>query len=71
MIRHPKIGQQVQAWYAAANRWKARYHGKVGTLRIASAGKNHGVEIDGELVVIPAGNLREPKPDDRQGQLFS
>lgn len=61
MIRHPKKGDRVQAWYAAHKRPIARFHGRVGIVRIVSFSKNHGVEFDGELVSIPSGNIRSPK----------
>lgn len=35
------------------------HHGKVGRLAVVSRGKprNHGVEIDGRIVVVPCGNI--------------
>lgn len=62
MIFHPKIGQRVRVHYAQR---AARYmplHGKVGVVRIVTQGRapgprNVGVEIDGQIVVIPRGNL--------------
>lgn len=64
MLSSPKVGQLVQCWYAKkfAHLWP--YHGKVGVVRIVGRGpgpRNHGVEIEGQLVVVPAGNLRVPK----------
>lgn len=63
MISNPKPGQQVQLWYAkkAAHLWPL--HGRIGVVRIVGKGKprNHGIEIDGQTVIVPCGNLREPK----------
>ena len=61
MMTNPRIGQRVQVWYRADMRPIMPYHGRVGIVRIASRGKprNHGVEIDGRVVVVPCGNLRK------------
>lgn len=66
MISNPKVGQLVQVWYA--NKCKPRelfvdafpLHGKLGRVAVVSRGKprNHGVEIEGTLHVVPCGNLR-------------
>ena len=67
MVRTPCLGQRVQVWYAGPRRhWP--HHGKVGTVVVRSVGpgpRNHGVRMDsdgtdgtGELVIVPAGNLR-------------
>jgi hypothetical protein len=62
MIVYPRIGQLVQVWYRASVRPFAPYHGRVGTVEIRGIGKpkNHGVWIDGALVIVPCGNLRAP-----------
>jgi len=59
----PRVGQRVQVWYAKRTRFCAPLHGKVGTVVVVSRGKprNHGVEIDGKLYVVPCGNLRRPE----------
>ncbi len=62
MIINPKINQDVQVWY----RKEARhfpYHGKYGRVFATSSGKprNIGVIIEGVKVIVPCGNLREPK----------
>jgi hypothetical protein len=63
MISCPKVTQVVQVWYAA--KWRAfmPLHGRVGRVVVSSRGRprNHGVEIDGTVWIVPAGNLREPK----------
>jgi hypothetical protein len=67
MISSPKVGQRVQVWYR--KEWAAfmPWHGKLGTVVVASRGKprNHGVFIPGfaTIVVVPAGNLRVPTCD--------
>jgi len=36
------------------------YHGKIGVVRVVSRGpgpRNVGVEIDGQVIVVPRGNL--------------
>lgn len=63
MIVHPYIGQAVQCWYRAGVRHLVKLHGKVGVVKIVARGpgpRNHGVEIDGNLYVVPCGNLRKP-----------
>jgi hypothetical protein len=62
LISHPRLGQRVQVWYAARH-LPLPHHGAVGVVEIAGKGRprNHGVRIGGVLVVVPAGNLRNPK----------
>ncbi len=63
MIVHPKLGQSVQVWYRKAMAPCMPLHGRMGVVRIVSRGpgpRNHGVEVDGKIVVIPCGNLRRP-----------
>lgn len=60
MICNPTLGQPVRLHYAAKARHARPLHGKVGVVVVASRGKprNHGVVIDGQMYVIPAGNLQ-------------
>jgi len=62
MIASPKTGQRVQVWYRESLRGFMPLHGKIGKVVVSSRGKprNHGVEIDGTMFVIPCGNLRKP-----------
>ena len=59
-------------WLAAALGFKRKpgrpasefmpLHGRFGIVRIVARGggpRNHGVEIDGEIVAVPCGNLRK------------
>lgn len=61
MIANPHIGMTVQIWYAKKRaHWPL--HGKIGVVVVASRGpgpRNHGVMVDGELTVVPCGNLRK------------
>lgn len=59
MLTNPRMGQPVQIWYRADLRPLMPYQGMVGRVVIAGHGKprNHGIEIDGQIVIIPAGNL--------------
>jgi hypothetical protein len=64
MLSRPKLGQRVQVHYAREYaRWMP-LHGRVGVVAVVGTGRprNHGVEIDGEVYVLPAGNLR-PAPE--------
>lgn len=62
MISNPRPGQRVQVWYAA-KRLPMPWHGQTGTVEIVgrSRPRNHGIRVGAALVVVPAGNLREPK----------
>ena len=64
MIVNPRIGQTVRIHYNAKAAPYMPYHGKIGTVEIVSKGKprNHGIRIDGVLVVIPCGNLQKHQP---------
>jgi len=64
MISNPRLGQIVQLWYRASLRPIAPDHGRVGTVVARAKGRprNHGVSIDGRLTIVPAGNLRDPRP---------
>lgn len=59
MLSHPKPGQRVRLRYARKYAHLFPFHGKVGVVEIVGRGKprNHGVELDGVIVVVPAGNL--------------
>lgn len=60
MIWHPKVGQRVRLHYAKAMRAVVPDHGKVGIVKYVAIGPgpiNVGVEIDGQLSVVPRGNL--------------
>jgi len=59
---HPRIGQQVQVWYNRRIAPTMPLHGKVGVVRVVARGRgprNHGIEIDDQLWVVPCGNLRK------------
>lgn len=60
MLMNPRPGQPVQIWYNAKVRDAMPYHGCDGTVIVASRGKprNHLIEVDGEVIVVPCGNLR-------------
>jgi ribosomal protein L21E len=64
VIVNPRIGQTVRIHYNAKVAPHMPYHGKTGMVEIVSKGKprNHGIRIDGELVVIPCGNLQKHQP---------
>ena len=63
MIVNPRKGMVVQCWYNKRVAHTMPLHGKIGTVAIVSRGKprNHGVQIDGQLWVVPCGNLRAPQ----------
>ena len=63
MLANPKIGQAVKIHYSKRYAHTMPLHGKIGTVRIRSKGKprNHGVEVDGQIWVIPCGNLIKVK----------
>jgi len=69
MMANPRAGQRVRIRYAARKRrfMPLPLHDKVGTVVIVGKGKprNHGVEIDGELYVIPCGQLMKDPPPAR------
>lgn len=60
MIFGPKTGECVQLWYAKAFAHLWPFHGRFGVVRIVGSGKprNHGIEIDGKIVVVPCGNIK-------------
>ena len=59
MLSNPKPNDRVEIRYAKHKRSIAKLHGKRGVVVIAGRGRprNHGVEVDGVLYVIPAGQL--------------
>lgn len=64
MMLNPRIGQTVSIRYN--RRWAAHMplHNCIGVVRIASKGKprNHIVQVNGSLHVVPCGNLfKEPR----------
>jgi len=71
MLSNPRIGERVRVHYAekkkpgalAAKADVMPLHGKTGIVRIRARGRprNHGVEIDGDVYVIPAGQLRRER----------
>lgn len=65
MILNPRIGAVYQVWYRKSAR-HLPLHGRCGRAVIAGRGtpRNHGIEIDGRLRVVPCGNLRKA-PDDQ------
>lgn len=59
MLSNPRIGQRVRVHYAKHYCDMMPLHGKVGIVRVRATGRprNHGIEIDGHLFTVPAGNL--------------
>ncbi|MCG3174644.1 MAG: hypothetical protein GMKNLPBB_02904 [Myxococcota bacterium] len=60
MIMHPRTGQAARVHYAKQPAEHMPLHGRTGVVRIVTRGRgprNVGVEIDGQMVVIPRGNL--------------
>jgi hypothetical protein len=61
MLFNPAKGQRVRLHYReSARRWFP-LHGKIGTVKIVGKGKprNHGVEVEGVMYVVPSGNLQK------------
>ena len=65
MMANPRLGQRVRVHYGRRYAHTMPLHGKVGTVVVVSKGKprNHGVEIDGLMYVIPCGNLNKVKEE--------
>lgn len=61
MLANPKQGQRVQCWYRRDRAAFMPLHGKLGSVVVVSRGtpRNHGVEVDGAVYVVPCGNLRK------------
>ena len=59
MVSNPKVGDVVRVHYKKQAAPHMPHHGRTGVVRIASSGRprNHGVDIDGRIIAIPAGNL--------------
>lgn len=59
MIVSPVKGQQAIIWYRKENR-NLPYHGKLCVVVLPGTGRprNHLVDVDGTLVVVPCGNLK-------------
>lgn len=59
MVSNPKPGQRVRVRYAKKRAHLFHLHDTLGVVRIVGTGRprNHGVEIAGVIVVVPAGNL--------------
>ncbi len=57
MLINPRPGERVELRYRPALR-PYFLHGRRGTVTVVGRGKprNHGVEIEGRLVVVPCGN---------------
>lgn len=61
MLANPRLGTQVQIWYNKRIAPVMPLHGKIGTVVIVSKGRprNHGVLVDGQMYVIPCGNINK------------
>lgn len=61
MMLNPRVGSVVQVWYRESLRGFMPWHGRTGKVLVACRGKprNHGVEIDGQIVIVPCGNIRK------------
>lgn len=61
MLCYPRPGQIVRIHYGKQwRRDKMPFHDRTGVVRICARRPgplNHGIEIDGEIIVIPCGNL--------------
>ncbi len=69
MISNPRPGDRVLLHYGPA--WRrvcSALHGRVGVVRVAGRAKprSHGVELDGRIYVVPAGNLVRPAQAERR-----
>lgn len=66
MMLNPRKGQRVRLWYRKKVCHLFPLHGKIGTVVVVfrrtrqneGSPRNHGVEVGGELVVVPCGNLK-------------
>ena len=63
MMANPRVGQNVQIWYAKRYARFMPLHGVIGA--VVSVGhsvpRNHLVEVNGTQYVVPCGNLRKAK----------
>jgi len=59
MLIFGRVGQAVRIHYNARRAPYMPWHGRTGRLVVVCRGKprNHGVEIDGKIVVVPCGNI--------------
>ena len=64
MLSSPKHGQRVRIHYRASMAGKMPLHGKVGVVVVSGCGRprNHGIEIEGRIQVVPAGNIIKEPP---------
>ncbi len=65
MIFQPRVGQSVRIHYARQWARLMPYHGLTGVVRIVARGpgpRNVGVQIGGQMVVVPRGNLIATEP---------
>lgn len=71
MISYPKANQQVRIRYGKRKLCNDTLQDRIATVAIVGSGKprNHGVLVDGVLVVIPAGNLMPLEPSIATKQL--
>ena len=71
MMVHPRRGQLVQVWYKRAIAPFMPLHGKTGRVAVVARGKGprkHGAIIDGQLWVVPCGNLRKIEDEVQHAQ---
>ena len=61
MYANPPQNARVRIHYRKGVAETMPFQGRIGTIRISGRGKprNHLVEIDGKLAVIPCGNLNK------------
>lgn len=61
MLSNPKPGQAVLIWYGKQTRDVMLLHGRIGTVVHPGKGsqRNHLVEVDGAVHVVPCGNLEK------------
>jgi hypothetical protein len=67
VISNPRPGQLVRIAYAAIKRRATDLHGRIGRVVIpcrARRARNQGVEADGRIIVIPAGQLQPIQGED-------
>jgi hypothetical protein len=59
MLIFGRVGLAVRIHYNAKRAPSMPNHGKVGRLAVVSRGKprNHGVEVEVRIVVVPCGNI--------------
>lgn len=66
MFCRPKIDALVKVHYGNKYCAMMPLHGRIGIVRVVATGpgpRNHGVEIDGRIYVVPCGNLNKLKAD--------